>query len=186
MRNLEYSDRVRIEKCLNLGLSVKRIAKIIGFAPSSIYREIKRNTFKNTSYKAKRAHRLYIARKKRVGSMRKHLITKTKRKYPFVLIRDRREILWFSDTRLGRNKQRRKSRLKGIRFRSYRPRLGYKKYLYMSDYALYLFLEKHEGVKLKKLKVDVGFYYYFKRNPILPPHKTILFRNPKKIRTWVA
>ncbi|PWJ42679.1 helix-turn-helix domain-containing protein [Sediminitomix flava] len=165
MRNLEYSDRVRIEKCLNLGLSVQRIAKIIRFNPSSVYREIKRNTFGKASYKAKRAHKLYMARKKRVGSMSKYKSTQTKRRYPYLLIRDRREILWFSDTKLGRKKTRPKARLKGV-FRKYRARINYKRYCYMGDYALYQFLELHNGTPLPPLKVDIGFKYYFKKHPI--------------------
>ncbi|PWJ35040.1 helix-turn-helix domain-containing protein [Sediminitomix flava] len=177
MRNLEYSDRVLLERYLSLGLSIKRIAKILRFAPSTIYREIKRNSFRKASYKARRAHKLFIARKKRVGSMSKHKSYKPKRRYPYLFIRDRREILWFSDTKLGRKKGRTKSRLKGV-FRRYRNRLGYKKYLFMSDYVFYQFLEKHQGKKLQSLKVDIGFKYYFKKYPIITSHKLRTYHSP--------
>lgn len=44
-RHLDWSDRLCIEKCYNAGKSCFEIARLLGFAPSSIYREVKRGLY---------------------------------------------------------------------------------------------------------------------------------------------
>lgn len=60
--HIDYGERVKIEVLLKLGHEVNAIAKTIGRHPSTIYREIHRNTKGKEIYLADRAHKRYVRR----------------------------------------------------------------------------------------------------------------------------
>ena len=48
-RRLDWSDRLRIEALYNTGNSCSMIARHLGFAPSSIYREVKHGLYESSA-----------------------------------------------------------------------------------------------------------------------------------------
>lgn len=60
-------EREKTRSFLERGLSIRAIARELKKAPSSVSREIKRNSYKNGSYAAHHAQKLYAKRKKNCG-----------------------------------------------------------------------------------------------------------------------
>ncbi|BDD08239.1 hypothetical protein FUAX_06710 [Fulvitalea axinellae] len=100
-RHLSDHERECISRMTGLGVSLRKIAKFLGRAPSTISREVKRNFWPGRGYLPELASKLYEARKRWKGSIRwKYLRTL----WPH--FRDFRHfslphthILWFSDTK---------------------------------------------------------------------------------------
>lgn len=61
-RQIKYEDRIKIQALLSLSFSFSAIGEVIDKDPTSVSREVKRNSVSN-KYDAKTAHRLYCARK---------------------------------------------------------------------------------------------------------------------------
>lgn len=55
-RHLDWSDRLCIEKLYNDGESCLEIAHLLGFAPSSIYREVKHGLYPHLGAETSAAH----------------------------------------------------------------------------------------------------------------------------------
>ncbi|PWJ44203.1 helix-turn-helix domain-containing protein [Sediminitomix flava] len=154
-QNIRHIDRQILAQGLQLKLSITAIAETLNVAPSTLYRELKRNRKKDGSYDPDYAHSLYLARKKRVGSRPKRKAYSQKKK-PYQLYAKRKDIRWFSDTSIGR-----KPKIK-IAFASKFSHFlifravpnAYKTFDYRKDGLLYLLLFRHEGWKFKTM-VDV-------------------------------
>ncbi|KXX70482.1 helix-turn-helix domain-containing protein [Flammeovirga sp. SJP92] len=147
MKNLNIADRKYIEFALFMKRSKRHIAKKLGVSPSTIYREIKRNS-KGKQYEAQYAQQLALARKKLAGGSQKKLkLTKRyKRKNPYRLYADRRQIFWCSDARLVYSHYLRNTSLRlTLKKKRYRKRLHQKKtFHFRNDLPLFLLLKEHK------------------------------------------
>lgn len=77
-------EREMLQKCLQLGISLRNIAKLLNRSPSSISREVKRNwSKKKNRYHPWRAHTSYIVRRK--NCHRSFVLLNNKDMYEFVL-----------------------------------------------------------------------------------------------------
>lgn len=65
--HFNIEDREKTRSFLEQGLSIRKIARLLNRAPSTISREIKRNSYKNGNYAAHHAQKLYAKRKKNCG-----------------------------------------------------------------------------------------------------------------------
>lgn len=70
--HLTTSERVKIETYLELGFSVRKIAGRLGRQPSTISRELKRNSY----YDASCADQRYVEHKKKCGARTKFTLEK--------------------------------------------------------------------------------------------------------------
>ncbi|PWJ41756.1 hypothetical protein [Sediminitomix flava] len=154
-QNLRHIERKLLAQGLELKLSISFIAECLEVAASSLYRELKRNRKKDGSYDPDYAHSLYLARKKRVGSLPKQKSYSQKKK-PYQLYAKRRDIRWFSDSSIGRKPTFsipfRDKVYSFFTWRSFPNEL--KKFDYRKDAFLYLLLFRHEGWKFSTM-VDV-------------------------------
>ncbi|KXX69215.1 helix-turn-helix domain-containing protein [Flammeovirga sp. SJP92] len=100
MKNLQLHHRKMIQRLIEeKRYSVKEIAEGLEVSPSTIYRELKRNTNPKTKkYNAEYAHKLFLARKKYAGSKKKNPFQPhPRRKNDYQLYAQRRFIYWYSD-----------------------------------------------------------------------------------------
>ncbi|PWJ44438.1 helix-turn-helix domain-containing protein [Sediminitomix flava] len=142
-KNLRYIDRKIIAEGLKLKLSKAEIADTLKVSVTTIYRELNRNTRKSGTYDPKYAHKLALARKKRVGSIAKKKSVQTKKK-AYTLYADRRLIKWFSDTTEGRKPK--NTFLTPLKWGSaYQVILSKKVFHFYNDFALFALLYYHEG-----------------------------------------
>lgn len=65
--HFNIDEREKARCLLEQGFSIRKIARVLSRSPSSISREFKRNRYKNGSYAAHHAQKLYEKRKKRCG-----------------------------------------------------------------------------------------------------------------------
>ncbi|KXX66505.1 helix-turn-helix domain-containing protein [Flammeovirga sp. SJP92] len=74
MKNLQLYHRKVIQRLIeDKSFTVAEIAEGLEVSPSTIYRELKRNTNPKTKkYEAEYAHKLFLARKKYAGSKKKN------------------------------------------------------------------------------------------------------------------
>ncbi|WP_172665966.1 helix-turn-helix domain-containing protein [Flammeovirga sp. OC4] len=147
MKNLTLADRKYIEFALQMKRSKTTIARKLGVAPSTVYREIKRNS-KHSKYIATYAQQLTIARKKLIGGLSKKIkcLRKYKRKNPYRLYADRRQIFWCSDSPLVYSNYFKipSLRLK-LKKKLYQKRLNNKKiFHFRNDLPLFLILKAHK------------------------------------------
>ncbi|NME68160.1 helix-turn-helix domain-containing protein [Flammeovirga aprica] len=147
MKNLTLADRKYIEFALQMNRSKTTIARKLGVAPSTIYREIKRNS-KRSKYIATYAQQLAIARKKLTGglSKKKKYFRKYKRRNPYRLYADRRQIFWCSDSPLVYSNYFKTPSLHlKLKKKRYQKRLNNKKkFHFRNDLSLFLLFKAHK------------------------------------------
>ncbi|MBD0402745.1 helix-turn-helix domain-containing protein [Flammeovirga sp. EKP202] len=141
---LTKPQRIELQILLEAKLSKKKIAKVLNVHLSTIYREMKRNSFEG-KYNAEKADQLALARKKVVGSLSKTTKKQPlKRKNKYELYADRRFIYWRSDT------PRKRKQYLFLQYRyywktqRYKIRLGFEKtFHYLNDIPLMELLITH-------------------------------------------
>ncbi|NME72359.1 helix-turn-helix domain-containing protein [Flammeovirga aprica] len=182
MKNLQLYQRKNIQRLIEEKMfSVKEIAEGLEVSPSTIYRELKRNTNPKTKkYNAEYAHKLFLARKKFVGSSKKNQFRHHPyRKNDYKLHTERRFLLWYSDRHY-------KAKLNSrIRFtftsflKEYAMRRGIKKITYHKDGELFNLLIEH--IKLQKEYITASSpKYYWMRALIKNEITFTLWKNPLK------
>ena len=62
-KQLDYQERQTIAVCLELGLSIRAIARVLDRAPSTVCREINRNSG-GTAYSCRFAHQRFVRRRR--------------------------------------------------------------------------------------------------------------------------
>ncbi|MBB6463638.1 helix-turn-helix domain-containing protein [Flammeovirga kamogawensis] len=180
MKNLQLYHRKVIQRLIEEKIfSVPEIAEGLEVSPSTIYRELKRNTHPLTKkYNADYAHKLYLARKKLSGGSRKTRPIRPNpiRKNDYELHTERRFLLWYSDRHY-------KVKFNSSRFKfnpfpkMYAFRLGIKDVTYHDDWELFdLWLEhlKHQ----KEQRSTSTPKYYWMRALIKNETTFTLWKNP--------
>lgn len=150
MKNLILAERQFIERSIKHQIDVKYIAQALKVSPSTVYREIKRNSTKK-GYSATHAQKLYLARKKFVGGATKRKrVFKIRRKKPYLLFADRRRIKWQSDDRSVWKYYLKRSKIHQHRTSFYKLRILLEKsYHFKNDYLLFKLLTQH--IKNKRI-----------------------------------
>ncbi|NME72367.1 helix-turn-helix domain-containing protein [Flammeovirga aprica] len=158
--NLTLQDREYIEFTFNIQkFSRRKIARKLGVAHSTVCRELKRNSIGGKKYKAHYAHYLAVARKKLTGgsNKKKSIFKKYKRKRPYRLYADRRQICWASDTPEVYNFYHKHTAYrKRLKIKRYQKRLKHKKiFHFRNDLFLFALLKLHITLqKASKLKTS--------------------------------
>ncbi|TRX65133.1 helix-turn-helix domain-containing protein [Flammeovirga kamogawensis] len=165
LKNLPHFKRKLLQRYIELKkYSVAWIAKYLEVSPSTIYRELKRNTNPHTErYDADYAHKLYRARKKYAGSRKKnpfriHPLRTTKYK----LHDERRLIYWYSDQYYFRLNLR-KWKFSTSGYKIYAERLGIKKFHYLNNWEYYDLLLEHLKFFIKFKSSTLPKYYWMRR-----------------------
>ncbi|NME69862.1 helix-turn-helix domain-containing protein [Flammeovirga aprica] len=142
--NLSKAQRIELQSLLEAKVKKTKIAVALGVHLSSIYRELKRNSF-NGKYNAIKADQLAKARKKVAGGMSKiKRKTMTRRKNKYELFDDRRFIYWRSDTARVRRCYFFLKEKWSWKTKRYKIRLGWEKiHHYLNDIPLFELLMAH-------------------------------------------
>ncbi|KXX71679.1 hypothetical protein AVL50_05240 [Flammeovirga sp. SJP92] len=179
MKNLQLHHRKIIQSLIeDKRFTVAEIAEGLEVSPSTIYRELKRNTHPVTKkYNAEYAHKLYLARKKMVGSKKKNPFTPHPyRKNKYELYAERKYIYWLSDQYYD-------LKLKGKNYdfvylkKWYAYRLGKKYYHHQDDWQYYDLWMEHFRL-LRAQEFQPGPKYYWMRELIKETTPFTLWKNP--------
>ncbi|KXX69811.1 helix-turn-helix domain-containing protein [Flammeovirga sp. SJP92] len=176
MKNLQLQDRKYLQRLLEAKIyAVAQIAEVLEVSVSTIYRELKRNTHPvMRRYIATYAHKLYTARKKFAGGLKKArlLLPNKKRKEKYQLHHERRFILWRSDRKKRIQLRNKRDKFK-THFKSYAIRLGIKEVTYFDDWKLLDLLVQHLNF-IKGLSKESSTYYSLK----------VLYQKEQKFTVW--
>ncbi|MBD0403876.1 helix-turn-helix domain-containing protein [Flammeovirga sp. EKP202] len=142
--NLTKAQRIELQLLLEAKVKKTKIAEALGVHLSSIYRELKRNSF-HGKYDAIKADQLAKARKKVAGGMSKvKRKTINRRKNKYELFDDRRFIYWKSDTPRARRRYFFLKEKWPWKTKRYKIRLGWEKtHHYRNDIPLFELLIAH-------------------------------------------
>ncbi|MBD0399989.1 helix-turn-helix domain-containing protein [Flammeovirga sp. EKP202] len=179
MKNLQLYHRKVIQSLIeDKWFTVAEIAEGLEVSPSTIYRELKRNTHPVTKkYNAEYAHKLYLARKKMAGSKKKNPFKpRPLRKNKYELYAERKYIYWYSDQYYD-------LKLKGKDYDAvylkkwYVYRIGKKYYHHKDDWEYYDLWMEHFRLQ-RTLQLQPGPKYYWMRELIKDKKPFTLWKNP--------
>ncbi|MBB6461968.1 helix-turn-helix domain-containing protein [Flammeovirga kamogawensis] len=180
MKNLQLNDRKIIQKLIEeKTFTVPQIAEALDLSPSTIYRELKRNSHPVTNkYDAEYAHQLFLARKKIAGGSKRRRVTpyQSQRKNPYKLYMERRLLLWRSDI-YSKIKFKPKKRVKYLVRNMYAKRLGIKEVTYHEDWKLFEQLVNHLAL-LQKINSQHHIKLDFKSRNTKKKTNFTLWKNP--------
>ncbi|MBB6461845.1 helix-turn-helix domain-containing protein [Flammeovirga kamogawensis] len=183
MKNLQLYHRKVIQRLIEeKRYSVAEIAEGLEVSPSTIYRELKRNTNPKTKkYTAEYAHKIYLARKKYAGSKKKNPFNQSpRRKNDYELYAERKYIYWYSDKYYKIKLPDRWKWKDGFHVpKRYAYRIGKKYFHYNGDWELYdLWMEQMNFLIKQKSVIASRPKYYWMRTLIKNETTFTLWKNP--------
>ncbi|KXX70960.1 helix-turn-helix domain-containing protein [Flammeovirga sp. SJP92] len=188
MKNLQLYHRKVIQRLIeDKRFTVAEIAEGLEVSPSTIYRELKRNTNPKTKkYEAEYAHKLFLARKKYAGSKKKNPFRHhPRRKNDYQLYAQRRWIYWYSD-QYYKLKLPNKWKDDFHVPKRYAYRLGKKYFNHNNDWEYYdLWMEHLQLLRTQQSQATTK--YYWMRELIKDHPQFKLWKNPTvlKWKTYV-
>ncbi|KXX71516.1 helix-turn-helix domain-containing protein [Flammeovirga sp. SJP92] len=179
MKNLQLYHRKVLQALIeDRRFTVAEIAEGLEVSPSTIYRELQRNTNPFTQkYDAEYAHKLYLARKKLAGSKKKNqFIHHTFRKNDYQLYAERKYIYWYSDQYYDMKVPNR-WKLENLVPKHYAYRIGKKYHHHKDNWEYYdLWMEHFQFIIARQSQS--GPKYYWMRELIKEKDNFTLWKNP--------
>ncbi|AZQ63815.1 HTH domain-containing protein [Flammeovirga pectinis] len=181
MKNLQLYHRKVIQRLIEeKRYSVAEIAEGLEVSPSTIYRELKRNTNPKTKkYTAEYAHKIYLARKKYAGSKKKNPFNrKPRRKNDYELYAERKYIYWYSDKYYSFKLKKRNYDFIYLK-KWYAYRIGKKYFDHNNDWELYDLWMEHLKLLKEQRSVSASTPKYYWMRALIKNETTFtLWKNP--------